>query len=137
MYTNKKPVVVLDTNMLMLMAEGIPVLDHIREELESEPRFIVIKPVYNELLKLANTSSNKTRRKALFAIEIVEKFCEIVEYDLRNGEKVDDAILRYALENRAIVATNDKTLRARLREVGVPEAYFREEARRIKIEGYN
>ncbi|MEM4762566.1 MAG: 30S processome protein Utp24 [Desulfurococcaceae archaeon] len=133
---SRRPVVVLDTNMLMLIADGIPVLDHIREELEAEPRFIVIKPVYDELLKIAYSNNGKIRKKALFAIEIAEKYCEITEYELRKNENVDDAILRFALENKAIVATNDKILRARLREAGIPEAYFREEARRVKVEGY-
>lgn len=133
---NKKPIVVLDTNMLMLIADGIPVLDHIREELEAEPKFVVIKPVYNELLKMTHSNAGKIQKKALFAIEIAEKFCEITEYELRKGEGVDDAILRFALENHAIVATNDKELRARLREAGLPEAYLREESRRIKVEGY-
>jgi len=44
--------------------------------------------------------------------------------------------VRYALETGAIVATNDRILRRKLRELGVPEAYFREEGRRVKVEGY-
>lgn len=54
---------------------------------------------------------------------------------MKPGESVDDALLRYALENNAIVATSDRELRRKLREHGVPEIYLREESMRIDIEG--
>ncbi len=122
--------------MAMLMASGVPVLDHIEEELEARPRFVVIRPVYEELVKIANSVTGTARKQALFALELVNKFCEVVDYELLSGEDVDDAIVRYALETGAIVATNDRILRRKLRELGVPEAYFREEGRRVKVEGY-
>lgn len=134
--TSKRPIVLLDTNMLMLMASGVPVLEHIEEELETKPRFVVIKPVYEELVRIVNTSKGLVRKHAQLALEFVNRFCEVVDYDLREAESVDDAIVNYAIENKAIVATNDKALRKRLRELGIPEAYFREESRRIKVEGY-
>ncbi|MEM4717264.1 MAG: 30S processome protein Utp24 [Desulfurococcaceae archaeon] len=134
--TSKRVIVLLDTNMLMLMASGIAVLENIKEELETEPSFIVLSPVYNELLKIYEKSVGKTKKQALFAMEISRKYCEIVDYPLKEGETTDDAIIRFALENNAIVATNDKALRSRLREIGIPEAYLREESHRIKVEGY-
>lgn len=134
--TSKRVIVVLDTNMLMLMANGIAVLENIKEELETEPLFIVISPVYNELVTISEQSTGKTKKQALFAMEISRRYCEIIDYPLREGESVDDAIIRFALENNAIVATNDRAMRSRLREIGIPEAYFREESQRIKVEGY-
>jgi len=126
---------VLDTNMLMLAASGIPVFENIEEELAVKPEFIVLKPVYDELVNIANSSKGITAKKALFALKLVEKYCRIVDYSVESGESVDDAIIRFALQNHAIVATNDRELRRKLRIHGVPEAYFREEARRVKIEG--
>lgn len=133
---NKRPIVVLDTNMLMLMASGIPVLEQIEEELETKPRFIILKPVYEELVKLTSAEQVITRRRAILALNIVRNCCEVIVYELSQSERVDEAIIKFALENRAIVATNDRELRAKLRKLGIPEAYFREEAKRIKIEGY-
>lgn len=136
MSTSRSPIVVLDTNMVMLMASGVPVLDHIEEELEAKPRFVVIRPVYEELVKIANSTTGTTRKQALFALELINRFCDVIDYELRDNETVDNAIVRYALEKGAIVATNDRALRKKLREHGIPEAYFREEGRRVKVEGY-
>ncbi len=133
---SNRVIVVLDTNMLLLMADGVPVLDNIKEALETEPLFIVLKPVYNELVKLASSGGNKLRRKARFALEIVEKYCKIVDFELKEGESVDDGIIRFALENKAIVATNDRELRRKLRALGIPEAYLREEAWRVVVDYY-
>ncbi len=126
----------LDTNMLMLAASGVPVLEHIEEELETKPEFIVLKPVYDELVRIAMRSGGIAAKRALFALKLVEQFCKIIDYTSKPGENVDDAIVNFALQNNAIVATNDRELRKRLRLLGIPEAYFREEARRVKVEGY-
>ena len=134
--TSRRPLIVLDTNMLMLAASGIPVFEHIEEELETKPVFIVLKPVYDELVKIASTSKGVAAKRALLALRLAEQFCIIVEYDIKPGESVDDAIINFAVQNHAIVATNDRELRRKLRLRGVAEAYFREEARRVKVEGY-
>lgn len=122
--------------MLMLMASGVPVFDHIEAELETRPEYIVISPVYEELLKISQTGSPTERRKALIALRLLADFCKVLPYELREKESVDEAIIRYAKESGAIVATNDRTLRAKLRKLGIPEAYLREESRRVVVEGY-
>ncbi|MCY0868508.1 MAG: 30S processome protein Utp24 [Desulfurococcus sp.] len=127
--------ILLDSNMLILMASGIPILDQIEEKLLTRPAYIVITPVLNELAKLASTGKPSIARKAKLALDIASRYCEIHEYELKPGESVDDALLRYALENNAIVATSDRELRRKLREHGVPEIYLREESMRIDIEG--
>lgn len=132
----RRPVVVLDTNMLMLAASGVRVFEHIEEQLESKPRFIVLKPVYEELTKLLQSSSQSTRRQAQLAIKLVHMFCEVVDYGDIKSSSVDDILIRYAIENNAIVASNDKELRAKLRSIGIPEAYFKEESGRVAVEGY-
>jgi len=133
--TSRRPLVVLDTNMLMLAASGVRVFEQIEEELETKPDFVVLKPVYDELVKIATSYKSSTARKALLALRLAEQYCRIVEYTLRPGESVDDAIVNFALQHNAIVATNDRELRRKLRLHGIPEAYFREEARRVKVEG--
>jgi rRNA-processing protein FCF1 len=132
---NKGITVLLDTNMLLIMANGIPVLEQIEEKLLTKPRYIVIKPVYDELVRIADSEKPSISRRARLALEIVNRYCEIVDYAVNPGETVDDAILRYASENNAVVATNDKELRRRLRSRGLPEIYLREESWRIDVEG--
>ncbi|MGC8982405.1 MAG: PIN domain-containing protein [Desulfurococcaceae archaeon] len=134
--SSRAPLVLLDANMLMLAANGIRVFEHIEEQLASKPRYLILRPVYNELVKIATTGPPQVRRKALFALKLVEVFCEVVDYGDESSTSVDDLIIKYALENRAIVATNDRELRSKLRKLGIPEAYFREESRRVVVEGY-
>jgi rRNA-processing protein FCF1 len=119
----------------MLAASGVRVFEQIEEELETKPDFVVLKPVYDELVKIATSYKSSTARRALLALRLAEQYCRIVEYTLRPGESVDDAIVNFALQHNAIVATNDRELRRKLRLHGIPEAYFREEARRVKVEG--
>jgi len=133
--TSRRPLVVLDTNMLMLAASGVRVFEQIEEELETKPDFVVLKPVYDELVKIATSYKSSTARRALLALRLAEQYCRIVEYALRPGESADDAIVNFALQHNAIVATNDRELRRKLRLHGIPEAYFREEARRVRVEG--
>jgi len=133
--TSRRPLVVLDTNMLMLAASGVRVFEQIEEELETKPDFVVLKPVYDELVKIATSYKSSTARRALLAFRLAEQYCRIVEYALRPGESADDAIVNFALQHNAIVATNDRELRRKLRLHGIPEAYFREEARRVRVEG--
>jgi len=126
-------IIVLDTNMLMLIAEGINVFEQIEEKLAVRPRYVVLKPVINELKKLAGSGKPSLAKKAAFAIEIATRFCEIVNIEAEKS--VDDIIVEFAVKNNAAVATNDRELRRKLREKGVPEIYLREESMRIEVEG--
>lgn len=127
--------ILLDTNMLLLIANGINVFEQIEEKTLAKPEYIVLKPVIEELEKIMNKGTPSLRRKAGFALEIARKFCKIVDIKTRPGEKVDDLLIRYAAENNAAVATNDRELRKKLREIGIPEIYLREEGMIIEVEG--
>lgn len=69
--------ILLDSNMLILMASGIPILDQIEEKLLTRPAYIVITPVLNELAKLASTGKPSIARKAKLALDIASRYCEI------------------------------------------------------------
>ncbi|MEM4825046.1 MAG: 30S processome protein Utp24, partial [Desulfurococcaceae archaeon] len=96
-------------------------LEQIEEKTCIKPRYVVIRPVYNELLKIASKSNGILKRKALFALQLVERFFEILDFEQHVNESVDDAIIRFAMENKAIVATNDRELRSKLRQYGITE----------------
>lgn len=131
----RKPIILLDTNMLLLIADGINVFEQIEEKILSKPIYIVLKPVIEELEKLIKKGPPSLRRKARFALEIARRFCKIIDIETKPGEKVDNILIRYALENNAAVATNDRELRRKLRDIGIPEIYLREEGMIIEIEG--
>lgn len=126
--------VVLDTNFIMLIAENPDVLNQIEDKLLLKPEYVVLKQVLEELISLAQSKGVNTARKAKFALEIVNRFCTIVDY-VNEIKDADEAIIKYALENKAIVATNDRELRRKLRLFGIPEIYLREESMRIDVEG--
>jgi len=125
--------IVLDTNMLLLLADGINIFEQIEEKLAIKPEYIVLKPVYMELKKLAENPLKKIGRKARFVLSIIDKYCEIV--DVESNKPVDDLIVEYAVENHAAVASNDRKLREKLRARGIPEIYLREEKMMIEVEG--
>ncbi len=125
--------IVLDTNMLLLIASGLNIFEQIEEKLAIKPVYTVIKPVLRELEKLAKSSKPSIKKRALLALEIVKKYCRVV--DVEYCERVDDAIIEYAEKHCVAVATNDRDLRKRLRERGIPEIYLREEGMRIDVEG--
>lgn len=135
-HKREPPKVALDTNMLLLIGEGVQVFSQIEEALEARPVYVVITPVIEELHKLASSGPPLLSKRARFALEIARNHCVIIDYPLVEGESVDDCLVRFAIEHNAIVATNDKELRRKLRERGLPEIYLREESMRLEFEGY-
>ncbi len=118
--------IVLDSNMLLAVAEGINVFDRIEEKLLTKPDYIVIQPVLDELEKLTRSQSPKTAKKARLALEIAEKYCVFDKYNYDKKKDVDDLIIEYAEKNSVVVATNDRELKKKLRKKGIPQIYLRE-----------
>ncbi|MET1160730.1 MAG: PIN domain-containing protein, partial [Thermoprotei archaeon] len=128
----KKITIVMDTNMLMLIGEGINVFEQIEEKLAIKPDYVVLKHILKELEKLSRSNSPIIRRRAKLAIQVAREKCRVVDFD--DNLDTDTAIIEYALKTGAAVATNDRELRRKLREKGIPEIYLREESMRIDIE---
>ncbi len=124
--------VVLDTNMLMLIAQGRNIFNEIDEILLTKCRYIILNLVLEELEKIA-TDPNKPfnlRRKARLVIKLLETRLKD-KYIVKNVEakyvNVDEAILEYALINNCYIASNDRELRRKARRLNIPEIYLREE----------
>ena len=125
--------IILDSNFLFVPFQFQ--ID-IFEELEAlvgrfEP--VVLSTTLEELEALSRKSSAKTRRLALSALDLVKR-CRTVEVERKPQESHDDVVLRVAKEWRSPVATNDRTLRKRLREAEVATIFLRQRAR-LDIEG--
>ena len=127
--------VLLDTNILMLIGRGIDIFTQIEELLDTKPEYYVIEPVVKELEKIIAHGGVKERKAAKLALELVKKKCRIIEISLSPDKSVDDLLLEIALREGFIVATNDRELRRRLREAGIPEIYFREEKQLLEAQG--
>ena len=131
----RKMGILLDTNILMLIGRGIDIFTQIEELLDTKPEYYVIEPVVKELEKIVAHGGVKERKAAKLALELVKKKCRVIEVSLSPDKSVDDLLLEIALRKGFIVATNDRELRRRLREAGIPEIYFREEKQLLEAQG--
>ena len=127
--------ILLDTNILMLIGRGIDIFTQIEELLDTKPEYYVIEPVVKELEKIIAHGGVRERKAAKLALELVKKKCRVIEISLSPHKSVDDLLLEIALREGFIVATNDRELRRRLREAGIPEIYFREEKQLLEAQG--
>jgi len=94
---------------------------------------VLLSPTYKELQKIAEKGSPKIRQHASLALKLAEK-CRIVIVEQGFEETHDDVIVRVAAEWRCPVATNDRTLRKRLRNINVSVIYLRQRSH-LEMEG--
>ena len=91
--------ILLDTNFLMLPAQGTDIYRQL------EGRLITLSACMKELEKIAK-GNGKQATEARVAMELVKKHVMVVGAD----RKADKAIHDYALKNGCAVATNDREL---------------------------
>lgn len=126
--------VILDANFLFVPLQfHIDIFEELQKLLAQRLNFVVLSPTLQELQKLAAKGSPKIRRQTSFALKLIEKCCVINVKQLPD-ETHDDVVARVAVEWRCPVATNDRTLRRKLRKLGVAVVYLRERSR-LEVEG--
>lgn len=109
--------VILDSSMLMLPLEkNINISLEFERILPISFEIVIPEIVIHELEKIVKESSPSTQKKAKLALELIENY-KILESNVVG--LADDEIERLAVENKAIVATNDAKLRSRLRKKGI------------------
>ena len=82
----------------------------------------ISKPVIDELKKLSEYGKGRKKQFAKASLKMIEK------YDLINGDfngTGDDAIIDAAIKYNAIVLTNDKELRKRLKKQKIKSIFLR------------
>ena len=126
--------VILDSNFLFIPSQfPIDIFEELESLLTQRVDPILLSPTVQELQELANSSSPKIRQQASLALKLAEK-CRIVQVERKREETCDDVILRIAKQWHSPVATNDRTLRKRLRNINVPVIYLRQKSR-LEMEG--
>ena len=137
----KRVKVLLDTNTILYILEGIIAPSHIMEALEAAYELVLPKTVVEELERLASSAPRASiRRRARRALSLLQQGVldvTILEYEYDGP--VDDSLVELALElkaqgERVIVATSDKELRAKLRRRGIPSLYYRESSGLLEAE---
>ena len=124
--TTPRRFVIVDTSLLLLLAEGVAVID----QLEEWGYTCLVTPTVLKELKRLSGSKGKKGKASLLALKIVEKKCKLLEV---GGEYrwADDEIAEISLRYGLPVATADRGLRRRLRG-RVPTLYYRESQRRVE-----
>lgn len=108
--------VVLDTNMLLVPFQfKVDVFGEIERLTEGRGQAAVLSPCIEELKALA-AGSGRDARAAKAALDMLER---LKIGKTKAGGPADDAIMEYALKEQAVVCTNDKELRDKLREKGI------------------
>ena len=119
---NKLRCAVLDTNVLMyIYLEKVDVLPQL--EYLGFSKVFVPQTVVDELNRLKVSLTGKERLAANFALRLIESGeIEVIETE----KKGDSALLEVAEKYGCYLITNDKSLRRRARDLGIPFGYIRE-----------
>ena len=126
--------VILDSNFLFVPSQfQVDVFEELSNLLGRRFVPVLLSSTYEELRRMAELNSPKMRQQALLAIRLAEK-CHLFPVKQGVEETPDDVIVRVAKEWRCPVATNDKVLKRRLRDISVPVIYLRQKTR-LAIEG--
>ena len=128
-------IVVLDTNILAVPAQfSVDIFAESERVVERRIEFVVLKSVIQELERKLQGAVRTEKFKFRIALDFVER-CTIIGLDeLTSAKPVDDQVLEYALSVNGIVATNDKELREKSLEHGVPVLFMRGK-KRLELQG--
>ncbi len=126
--------VIFDSNFLAIPGEfRIDIFEEVQKLLGTRIDGIILSPVLDELEKISRSKSIKKAKMARLALDFAKKLRN-VRVTLEQSEEVDDLILRKAEGMRCPVATNDKKLKKKLRDMKLPVIYLKQRSR-IVIEG--
>jgi len=126
--------VILDSSFLFIPTQfHIHIFEELAKLLNRRYEPLLLSSTYNELRTIAERGSERLRRQAKLALRLAQK-CHLLEVEKGAEESHDDVIVRVALTMPVCVATNDRTLRKRLRRNNVPVIYMRQKSH-LAIDG--
>ncbi|MCG2872794.1 MAG: PIN domain-containing protein [Acidilobus sp.] len=128
--------VVVDTNFLLMMAQGVVAPSSLNDAINASYELVTTDAVVKELETMSKRE-DLLAREAGFALKLLERLG--VQVLRVKADSADESILTLAKElvqsgDRVVVATNDKNLRRSIRRLGVPTLYLREEGLRLEID---
>jgi rRNA-processing protein FCF1 len=126
--------VVLDSNFLFVPSQfHLDIFEELAKLLNQRFTPVLLTSTQRELQGLTESTSPKKRKQALLALKLTEN-CRVVPVEKGLEETYDDVIVRVAAEWRSPVATNDRELRGRLNNLGVPVIFLRKK-QHLMLEG--
>ncbi len=128
-------IVVLDTNILTVPAQfSVDIFAESERVVERRIEFVVLKSVIQELERKLQGAVRTEKFKFRIALDFVER-CTVIGLDeITSAKPVDNQVLEYALSVNGIIATNDKELREKSLERGVPVLFMRGK-KRLELQG--
>ncbi|MCD6323764.1 MAG: hypothetical protein J7L55_01480 [Desulfurococcales archaeon] len=111
---------ILDTNVFLLLYEGINPLEELEELFGGRAEFYTLKPVIHELKKLSGKKGSRKGRAASLVLDSgILGRVKVIEFEGRS-QNVDESILEYVSSNPEFaVVTLDAELRNRLKNAGI------------------
>jgi rRNA-processing protein FCF1 len=110
--------VILDTNFFLLpYQKKIDIFKLLDLIIEEQHRYVTGSSVLKELQTIAR-NKGKTGAAAKLGLKVFELHKDEIEV-IESSGFVDSWIMRYASANNAIVCTNDKQLKNKLKEKGI------------------
>jgi rRNA-processing protein FCF1 len=126
--------VIFDSNFFFVPSQfRIDIFEDMMTLLNQKYEPVVLSTTLQELQRMAEEGSPKLRKQAVTALKLAEK-CQVFDVERRRDETSDDVIVRIAAQWRSPVATNDRELRRRLRDLDVPVIFLRGK-NRLELEG--
>ncbi len=126
--------VIFDSNFFFVPSQfKIDIFEDMTSLLNQKYEPVVLSTTLQELQKMMEKGSPKLRKQALTALKLAER-CRILDVNRSEDETNDDVIVRTAVQWQTPVATNDRELRRRLRELDVPVIFLRGK-NRLELEG--
>ena len=118
----------LDTNFLLLpFQRHIDIFEEIPRLVGGHVQFLLLPQILSELRWLETHGTTKERKAVKSTLMLVEQYCQILEEtppSIKNLD-ADSALLNFAQETGAIVATNDGQLRRKLVNQGSRAIFLR------------
>jgi rRNA-processing protein FCF1 len=98
-------------------------------------KLLVPTAVLKELSRIKNRTKGKNKIAASIAIKIATSSpIEVLEMELKQGENVDDSLLRLSEKSR-LLCTNDRELRIKAREKDINVIFLRQR-RYLDVDGH-
>ena len=127
--------VIADTNFLLLPAQHrIDIFEELGNLINRKVKVVVPLPVFNEVLKLKNSGKPLISKQASLAISMIQEKTVIDNTKMQGKETVDDFIVKFARKKKCLVATNDVSLRRRLRKENISVIFLRQ-MKYLQVEG--
>ena len=115
-------IVILDSSAIMMCFEFSIDLENELNKILGKNIITIPEPIINELRILSEKGKGRKKQIAKPALNLAKKY-KITKLD--TDKKGDDAIIFFAQKYSAIVVTNDRNLRKRLKDISINVVYLR------------